>query len=84
MPDDEIAAISLILALSDEKRALIGRQDGSKPFFSILTDDCVSEYRRMKEEGVRFEGEPEVQPYGTGVTLEDLYGNKIYMNQEPS
>jgi hypothetical protein len=22
-------------------------------------------------------------PYGTGVTLRDLYGNKIYLNQEP-
>ena len=24
-----------------------------------------------------------MRPYGTGVTLEDLYGNKICMNQEP-
>ena len=32
----------------------------------------------------RFHGEPQVQPYGTGVLLEDLYGNKIYLNQEPT
>jgi hypothetical protein len=31
-----------------------------------------------------FDGEPEVRPYGTGVLLEDLYGNKIFMNQEPA
>jgi hypothetical protein len=37
----------------------------------------------MKENGVIFEGEPNVQPYGTGVALADLYGNKIYLNQEP-
>ncbi len=46
-------------------------------------DDCLGEYVRMKGAGVKFHGEPQVQPYGTGVTLEDLYGNRIYMNQEP-
>jgi Glyoxalase/Bleomycin resistance protein/Dioxygenase superfamily len=66
-----------------EDRALVGKQGGSQPFFGIVTDDCMSECRRMKKAGVKFQGEPQVQPYGTGVTLEDLYGNKIYMNQEP-
>jgi hypothetical protein len=33
---------------------------------------------------VKFDGEPEVRPYGNGVLLEDLYGNKIFMNQEPA
>ena len=37
----------------------------------------------MKQLGVKFHGEPEVHPYGTGVLLEDLYGNRIFMNQEP-
>ena len=37
----------------------------------------------MKKLGVKFDSEPEVRPYGTGVLLADLYGNKIYMNQEP-
>jgi hypothetical protein len=40
-------------------------------------------FRRMKAAGVHFQGEPQVQPYGTGVLLEDLYGNRIYLNQEP-
>jgi hypothetical protein len=31
--------------------------------------------------GVEFEGEPDVRPYGTGVLMKDLYGNKIYINQ---
>jgi len=84
LPDDEVASISVIHAESAEDQALVGKQGGSKPFFGIVTDNCVSEYRRMKDAGVRFHGEPEVQPYGTGVMLEDLYGNKIYMNQEPN
>jgi len=84
LPDDDIASISLILAETEGDRALIGRQGGTHPLFGITTDDCVRDYRRMKNAGVPFLGEPVVQPYGTGVTLEDLYGNKIYLNQEPS
>jgi len=38
----------------------------------------------MRARGVEFEGEPAVMPYGTGVMLRDLYGNKIYLNQDPS
>ncbi len=75
--------ISLGLAESPEDLALVGKQAGSQPLFGIRTDDCIAEYRRMKDAGVKFHGEPQVQPYGTGVVLEDLYGNKIYMNQEP-
>jgi len=83
LPDDEVVSLTLKVANTDEERALVGKQGGSQPFFGIVTDDCIREYRRMKDAGVKFHGEPKVQPYGTGVTLEDLYGNKIYMNQEP-
>src|SRR5215510_14053173 len=84
LPDDDVLSISLALAKTDDDHALVGKQAGSQPLFGIVTDDCMREYRRMKEAGVKFDGEPVVQPYGTGVTLEDLYGNRIYMNQEPS
>jgi catechol 2,3-dioxygenase-like lactoylglutathione lyase family enzyme len=84
LPDDDVVSISLNLAQTDADRALVGHQGGSQPYFGIVTDDCIREYRSMKSAGVTFHGEPQVQPYGTGVTLEDLYGNKIYMNQEPA
>jgi len=84
LPDDEAVSITLNLAETDEQRALVGRQGGSQPFFGIETDDCLADYQRMKKAGVKFHGEPQVQPYGTGVTLEDLYGNRIYLNQEPT
>jgi catechol 2,3-dioxygenase-like lactoylglutathione lyase family enzyme len=83
LPDDEVTSVTLNLAETDEDRRLVGKQGGSQPLFGIVTDNCLTEYRRMKDAGVRFHGEPVVEPYGTGVTLEDLYGNKIYMNQEP-
>jgi Glyoxalase/Bleomycin resistance protein/Dioxygenase superfamily len=57
--------------------ALVGRQGGSFRFLGIATEDCQGEYERMRALGVTFCGEPEVQPYGTGVLLEDLYGNTL-------
>jgi catechol 2,3-dioxygenase-like lactoylglutathione lyase family enzyme len=82
--DDPVLSIALNLAESEGDLALVGKQAGSQPLFGIVTDDCMSEYRRMTAAGVKFHGEPQVQPWGTGVTLEDLYGNRIYLNQEPT
>jgi hypothetical protein len=83
LPDDQGVSITFNLAESKEDLTAVGRQAGTQPIFAIEVNDCVREYGRMKEAGVKFHGEPQVQPYGTGVTLEDLYGNTIYMNQEP-
>jgi catechol 2,3-dioxygenase-like lactoylglutathione lyase family enzyme len=83
LPDDQGIAITLNQAEAEADLAAVGKQGGAQPLFAIEVDDCLAEHRRMKEAGVKFHGEPQVQPFGTGVTLEDLYGNKIYMNQEP-
>jgi catechol 2,3-dioxygenase-like lactoylglutathione lyase family enzyme len=83
-PDDESVAISVGLAKTDEDLRLVGKQGGSQPWLGIRVNDCIAEYKRMKSAGVKFRGEPQVQPYGTGATLEDLYGNTIYINQEPA
>lgn len=84
MPGDQKLTLALNLAESDADLALVGKQAGSQPLLGIATEDCIRDYQRMKAAGIRFHGEPQVQPYGTGVTLEDLYGNKIYLNQEPA
>ncbi len=83
-PDNDEVAINLEVARTDEEKALVGRQAAAQPFFSISTDDCLRDYDEMKAHGVRFEGEPQTMPYGTGVMLQDLYGNKIYLNQDPA
>jgi hypothetical protein len=82
LPDNEEFCINLDVAKTSEQKALVGRQAADLPLFSIDTDDCMSEYRALKERGVEFEGEPEARPYGTGVLMKDLYGNKIYINQD--
>jgi lactoylglutathione lyase len=82
LPDNKEFCINLDAAKTGEQRALVGRQAADLPLFSIETDDCMREYRTLKDRGVGFEGEPEVRPYGTGVLMKDLYGNKIYINQD--
>ena len=83
LPGDDVMSIALHRADGKDEKALVGKQGGSAPLFGIVTDDCLGDYKKMKSAGVSFRGEPVVQPYGTGVTLQDLYGNDIYLNEEP-
>ncbi len=83
LPGNRDSIITLHEAKSEIDQALVGKQFGTFPYLGLETEDCIGEYQRLKALGVKFHGEPNVQPYGTGVMLEDLYGNKIYMNQEP-
>ena len=82
--DNTEFSINLDLARSDEEKALVGRQAAAQPLFSISTDNCRRDYDQMKQRGVKFESEPKSMPYGTGVMLQDLYGNKIYLNEDPA
>jgi catechol 2,3-dioxygenase-like lactoylglutathione lyase family enzyme len=83
LPNQKDVTIALELAKSDEDRALVGKQGGSFALLGLDTADCVGDYNRMKSLGVTFQGEPQSGPWGTGVLFEDLYGNKIFMSQEP-
>jgi predicted enzyme related to lactoylglutathione lyase len=76
-------SINLEIAKTNEEKALVGRQGAAQPLFGISTDDCKRDYVELKRRGVKFEGEPKVMPYGTGVMLQDLCGNRIYLNQDP-
>ena len=82
-PDNRELSINLEIAKTNEEKALVGRQAAEQPVFGISTDDCNRDYVELKGRGVKFEGEPKVMPYGTGVMMQDLYGNKIYLNQDP-
>ena len=46
------------------------------------TDGVYAVCERSRS-SVMFDSEPRTMPYGTGVTLNDLYGNKIYLNEDP-
>jgi catechol 2,3-dioxygenase-like lactoylglutathione lyase family enzyme len=81
LPDNRVA-LALELAKSADDLAIVGKQGGSFPFLALDTADCVGEYKALKDRGVTFHGEPETGPWGTGVLLEDLYGNKMFLSQE--
>jgi catechol 2,3-dioxygenase-like lactoylglutathione lyase family enzyme len=83
LPNQKDVTIALELAKSDEDRALVGKQGGSFALLGLDTADCLGDYDRMKSLGVTFQGEPQSGPWGTGVLFEDLYGNKIFVSQEP-
>lgn len=83
LPNTPDSNVSLALAKTDEDKAVVGKQAGGFPLLGLGTVDCFGDYNRMKELGVKFHGEPQAGPWGTGVLLEDLYGNKIFMSQEP-
>jgi catechol 2,3-dioxygenase-like lactoylglutathione lyase family enzyme len=83
-PETSNVAIYLAPAKTPDQRALVGKQGGGAPLFALGTDDCRRDYQVMKSRGVTFEGEPQTMPFGTGVTFQDLYGNRLYLNQEPS
>ena len=82
-PNNQECVFALHVAKSESDLALVGKQGGTFPFLGLTTDDCMGDYQKLKTLGVKFHGEPEVRPYGTGVMLEDLYGNKIFLNEEP-
>jgi len=84
MPHNEEVSLNLEVARTAEEKALVGRQAAAQPLFSLSTDNCQRDYSEMKGRGVKFESEPKVMPYGTGVMMQDLYGNKIYLNQDPA
>ena len=83
LPNHRDLTLALELATSAEDQSLVGRQAGSHALLALDTSDCLADYRRMKPLGVKFLGEPQSGPWGAGVQLEDLYGNKLFLSQEP-
>src|SRR5262245_47457967 len=83
-PGTPDVAINLKLPQTPGQRALVGRQGGGAPVFALATDDCRGDFEVMKARGVTFDSEPVTMPFGTGVLLSDLYGNRIYLNEDPA
>jgi catechol 2,3-dioxygenase-like lactoylglutathione lyase family enzyme len=81
-PDNTECAINLEIARTSAERALVGQQGAGTPIFGIATDDCMRDYQELRKRGVTFDGEPKTMPYGTGVMLQDMAGNRIYLNQD--
>ena len=83
LPEQKDLVIALERAEGSRDKELVGKQAGSHALLAFDTSDCLGDYKRMKQLGVRFLSEPEAGPWGTGVRLEDLYGNKLFLSQSP-
>ena len=83
LPKNSDLTLALELAKTADDKAIVGKQGGSHAFLGLDTSDCVGDYTRMKPLGVKFLGEPQSGPWGTGLHREDLYGNKSCRSQEP-
>jgi predicted enzyme related to lactoylglutathione lyase len=83
LPNQRDLTLALELATAEADKAVVGKQAGSHALLALDTSDCMADYQRMKPLGVKFLGEPQSGPWGTGVQLEDLYGNKLFLSQEP-
>ena len=83
LPKNGDLTLALEPARTADDKAIVGKQGGSHAFLGLDTSDCIGDYTRMKQLGVKFVGEPQSGPWGTGVQCDDLYGNKIFLSQEP-
>ena len=68
--------VLLARADGDVQTAAIGRQMAGRVGYFLRVDDFEASRARMVAAGVRFVGEPRVEPYGAVVVFEDLCGNR--------
>lgn len=69
-------ALLLARAATDEQRAAVGRQGGGRVFLFLDTDDFARDHARLLAHGVRFDGPPREEAYGTVAVFTDRYGNR--------
>ena len=84
LPEQKDMELVLMLAETDEEKALVGKQAALKPLLSFASSDCMRDYERLKAEGVHFDEAPATQPWGISVGFKDLYGNALYVCQSIS
>ena len=75
-PGEGGAQLLLARASNDAQRTRIGDQTGGRVFLFLHTDDFQRDFDAYRAAGVRFLGEPRVEPYGKVAVFEDLYGNR--------
>ncbi|WP_286261096.1 VOC family protein [Thalassotalea atypica] len=75
-PNSTGTNLLLAKASSKEQESAIGNQSGGRVFLFLQTNDFWRDYQLMKANGVLFNEEPRLEPYGTVVVFQDLYGNK--------
>ena len=73
--------IRIVLKKAEHEKAMVGRSDGA-PILTSGTDDVRTAYERLREQGVRFLGEPYRYPWGIGALLLDQDGSPLLLQQK--
>ena len=81
LPEQKDVELVLLLAETEQEKALVGKQAGLKPIISLESADCYKDYATLKAAGINFTQEPVEEPWGVSVGFKDLYGNAIYICQ---
>jgi DNA-binding LacI/PurR family transcriptional regulator/catechol 2,3-dioxygenase-like lactoylglutathione lyase family enzyme len=69
-------ALLLARATTPEQESRTGNQTGGRVFLFLHTSGFRHDYALLAGRGVRFEGSPREEPYGTVAVFTDLYGNR--------
>ncbi len=69
------AGLLLAKADGDVQARSVGNQSGGRVFLFLRTDDFWRDYTEMCKKGLTFIESPKIEPYGTVVVFQDLYGN---------
>ena len=72
--------IVLKKAEREHERAMVGHSDGA-PVLTLGTNDVRSAHRALREQGVRFLGEPYRYPWGLAAILLDQDGSPVLLQQ---
>ena len=77
------AQTEVILYLPDENWAHYKQVIGKSQAVTFTTDNVVNTYNELKAKGVKFDQEPDAQPWGTSVFLRDSEGNGLLLVEPP-
>jgi predicted enzyme related to lactoylglutathione lyase len=80
---DTQTMISVALATKEPTLSLVGKQGGGYPFLTLFTADIDTVFKSCTDNGVKIVKEISETPWGRDMVIEDLYGNQIYIVQEP-
>jgi catechol 2,3-dioxygenase-like lactoylglutathione lyase family enzyme len=75
-PGSTETRLLLARAATAEQAKSVGVQAGGRVFLFLYTNDFWTDFRALRERGVRFCEEPRQESYGTVAVFDDLYGNR--------
>jgi predicted enzyme related to lactoylglutathione lyase len=77
------AATEVILYLPDENWEHYRQVVGKSQAVTFDVSDMMATVADLKQKGVQFTQEPDVQPWGTYATIVDSEGNKLLLVEQP-